>query len=499
MNPPPPPSSALPAALRDPSTLFFQHAGVRRLIILAYWIAIAVAVPIWWYTTSIERLPLPISQASQEIRRPLELRVDICVQETIPEYTQLIQSALDRAKEARRLEGLQFNVLLYLKCKDNVDIRDPYTIASGPSKIISGRTIQYPLESTHSAHELAETLIALVYPKSDSRVVEYSSRYRLAFSLLNEDAATGTVVAGWDIKPALSRYISPILERVSQLHNVTVESQVQFHAPLAFKVRELENGDRGLSYEDLTVFVNSAEWTLSSSFSNDPVIHMILFIPSAEHGPLRILDADGTVSTSNAFILPQWGGIVIHNPSPGDIGVENKLSPRGLHMTFTSFSSQLLSLLGVPPLPSGIQRDSKENTIFSDWQLDALLRRRTLETVSGTKETLGSFVKLVNRIENMPIGQSVSDDVHNALNSLNQVYDQASSSLSQAFSASSAAYDYASRAFFNPGMLALLYFPAEHKYAIYTPLFASAMLPLFVAALREFKAWKAESKARLAT
>jgi GPI-anchor transamidase subunit S len=288
-----------------------------------------------------------------------------------------------------------------------------------------------------AASELAETLINLISPKSDSRAVEYSSRYRLAFSLLNEDAATGNFIAGWDIQPALNRkllshlflqlvktykgYIAPILDRVSQLHNFTVESQVQFHAPLAFKVRELENGHRGLSYEDLTVFVNSAEWTLSSSFSNDPVIHMILFIPSPEHGPLRILDADGTVSTSNAFILPQWGGIVIHNPSPDDVGTENNLSSKGLHTSFTSFSSQLLSLLGVSPLPSRIRRDPKETAIISDWQLDSLLRRRTLETVSGTKETLGSFVKLVNRIENMPIGQSVSDDVHNALESLNQV------------------------------------------------------------------------------
>lgn len=116
MNPPPPRPLTLPASLRDPSTLFFQYAGVRRIIILAYWVAIALAVPIWWYTTSIERLPLPISQASQEIQRPLELRVDICVQETIPEYTQLIQDALDRAAGARRLENLRFNVLHYLKC-----------------------------------------------------------------------------------------------------------------------------------------------------------------------------------------------------------------------------------------------------------------------------------------------------------------------------------------------------------------------------------------------
>jgi phosphatidylinositol glycan class S len=51
-----------------------------------------------------------------------------------------------------------------------------------------------------------------------------------------------------------------------------------------------------------------------------------------------------------------------------------------------------------------------------------------------------------------------------------------------------------SRAFFHPGMLALLYFPAEHKYAVYTPLFASAIIPLVAAAIREVLAWNKQRK-----
>jgi len=43
-------------------------------------------------------------------------------------------------------------------------------------------------------------------------------------------------------------------------------------------------------------------------------------------------------------------------------------------------------------------------------------------------------------------------------------------------------------------MLALLYFPAEHKYAVYTPLFASAIIPLIGAALRELRAWRRSRK-----
>lgn len=55
---------------------------------------------------------------------------------------------------------------------------------------------------------------------------------------------------------------------------------------------------------------------------------------------------------------------------------------------------------------------------------------------------------------------------------------------------SSHALALASRAFFNPGMLALLYFPAEHKYAVYTPLFASVAVPLLAAVGREVIAWR---------
>ena len=45
-------------------------------------------------------------------------------------------------------------------------------------------------------------------------------------------------------------------------------------------------------------------------------------------------------------------------------------------------------------------------------------------------------------------------------------------------------------------MVSKLYFPDEHKYAIYTPLFGPLALPLFMALLRELqlivKGWKAK-------
>jgi len=250
----------------------------------------------------------------------------------------------------------------------------------------------------------------------------------------------------------------------------------------------------GITPEDLTVFVNSAEWTLSSSSSNDPVLHFILFIPSVKRRPLYILKDDGGRSASNAFLLPQWGSVVIHNPPNSNVESVN-LSPPDFNLHFSSFSNQLLALLGIAKLPPGLEHSNMDSDVLSDWQLDALLRRRTFENAQGSRDTLSSIIKLVDGIENMPVGDSVRDDVQNALYALTKMSDSSSTSLRQAFTYSAEAFSLASRAFFNPGMLALLYFPAEHKYAVYTPLFASAIIPLAVAALREIMAWRRERNA----
>lgn len=130
--------------------------------------------------------------------------------------------------------------------------------------------------------QLVDTLTSLLAPYSitndpEHRVAQYSPHYRLAFSLLNEDAAAGNAILDWKIQDGLkglpsylpisqylmerSAYVNPILHRLSPLHNFTIESQVQFHAPLAFTPRQLDQA-HGLTPEDLTVFVNSAEWTL---------------------------------------------------------------------------------------------------------------------------------------------------------------------------------------------------------------------------------------------
>lgn len=253
-------------------------------------------------------------------------------------------------------------------------------------------------------------------------------------------------------------------------------------------------------------------------------MHFVLFIPSAKNSPLHILDHEGSIHPSNAFLLPQWGGIVLLNsthPPSSTLNPLPRLSAVDLDPVFNTFAYQLLTLLGVPGLPRDVQSvrgpaGTTPQEPFTEWELDALLRRRAVENVRGSSETLESIVRLVDQIEGMPVGPDVKDDVQDALEALNevrlldlllvslrsgaqnlssQVHEASRFSPIAALKSSARALTLSSRAFFNPGMLALLYFPAEHNYAVYTPLFASVAAPLAGAVLREIAAWRRARRA----
>lgn len=98
------------------------------------------------------------------------------------------------------------------------------------------------------------------------------------------------------------------------------------------------------------------------------------------------------------------------------------LPPSELRSTFTTFADQLTALLGVPQLPASVKQQSEaKRRVLSTWQIDTLLRRRTVENFIQTRETLRSIVNLVEQIDNMPVGQDVKDDVEDALSAYTEV------------------------------------------------------------------------------
>ncbi|KAF8761040.1 Phosphatidylinositol-glycan biosynthesis class S protein [Rhizoctonia solani] len=486
------------------STPSYPHDKGRFKIIIAYWLVLIAAGPAWWVLTTVQRLPLPevrVKEASsQSVRIPIDVNVDVT--DGLCDATMLaakLQISWDKSHGTElhdiwnvldvRIGALGSHRPDTFCTTYNVTVRygyddDPQLCTTVPLNYSAA------VDVTQLVGKVTSSLRALLAPPTQNtelRVAQYSPKYRLAFSLLNEDAAYGGAISGWSVETAIKEYLQPTLDELNILHNFTIESQVQFYAPLTTEPIAAQDG-YALNQEQLTIFVNSAEWTLSSSVSNDPVLHFVLFVPSLARRPLYIQDVQGKITQFNSFLLPQWGGVAIMNPK-SDGTANSVLTLQDLRPIFHIFRKQLEGLLGVPvlPPPVGLQLDraAVSKQVLTGWQLDTLLRRRALENIRGSVQTLNSIIDLTGQIENMPIGLSVRNDILSALEELSQTHN--ATHPAQTLTHSALSLQFASRAFFNPSMVGLLYFPAEHKYAVYTPLFAPIAVPLVVSVIRELK------------
>jgi phosphatidylinositol glycan class S len=70
-------STSSKGSLKDPSKLSFESTRTRRLILGSYWTVVFLALPLWWYTTSIERLSLPSSRVLSLFEKHLRFRLDL--------------------------------------------------------------------------------------------------------------------------------------------------------------------------------------------------------------------------------------------------------------------------------------------------------------------------------------------------------------------------------------------------------------------------------------
>ena len=88
---------------------------------------------------------------------------------------------------------------------------------------------------------------------------------------------------------------------------------------------------------------------------------------------------------------------------------------------------------------------------------------------------------LLSQISNIVINDEIGEQVFQAVHSC-QLADNLvkEGHLDKAFESSKKAFLAAEKAFFDPSLLALLYFPEDQKYAIYIPLFLPVGIPVIM-------------------
>ena len=316
--------------------------------------------------------------------------------------------------------------------------------------------------------------------RRQQRSMKYASTYHLTFSLFTPEASPSK----WEIEAALAQSIRPLLHALSPICNFTVDTQVQPYAQFSGSVQPVyreANGTWELRSSDLGGFINSAEWPLSPSIGTGPTINFLLYVPSASQMPLTI---EGTNSTS--WLILQWGGIVIHNPSnPAKLYASGLVTAEELHDPFLTFSQHLLDLLGLPSPDSPFQL-----------RLQSQTRILALRLLSSASSTLGSLARLTQTLTSISIPDTVATSVTRTVSHLEQACaDVKVGEFQSALDNARTADEEAEKAFFHKSMVGQVYFPDEHKIAVYLPLLGPVAVPLIMTAIKELKAYLAERKA----
>lgn len=294
------------------------------------------------------------------------------------------------------------------------------------------------------------------------------------------------ISVNWDAKKAVSDYLKPFVKQLDSVAKISVRSQVLYMTGLNVSPQWSSTYSHfGLPQEQLPLTINAIEAKLGSYVRTRPSLHFVVYIPREKQSPLHIHKEDGTPLEINSFMVPRWGGVMIHNVPAADVNTSFPYSVElDTHWIMTTVLTHLHKLLPVPSVKEedGVHVMSPTDSCkLAEWQLDGLARARVSSYLANIRITLQSLCELVGEISNMVISDEVGGWVWGAVEEWSECGSATREGrLKEATLYCSRSFTQADAAFFHPSMLALLYFPDNQKYAIYVPLFLPVSIPVIL-------------------
>ncbi len=328
---------------------------------------------------------------------------------------------------------------------------------------------------------------------AELRRVTAAAGYDILFSLLVPEP--DTVMAKWNIGRAIDDAVLPFLDSLGANYSTfNVKSQQIFLTKLNLKPKK--QGDANVvSEKDLGLAINPVENRLASHVSSNPRLNFLVYVPTAEQSPLHIVDHRGEKISANSFLIPRWGGVAIYNAEPTGDGATIDIDTE---KTMGIFLTQLRLLLGLQnldaaSLPAKVMLLPLKGSLRT-WERDLLYRLRTLENLELTRITLQSLAHLLSQISNIVINDEIGEHVVRAVDGVAVASAHAAIGRLEAYEQSTAAFAASEKAFFDPSLLALLYFPEDQKYAIYIPLFLPVGIPVAMSLQQMYKFFRSKAK-----
>ena len=181
-------------------------------------------------------------------------------------------------------------------------------------------------------------------------------------------------------------------------------------------------------------------------------------------------------------LIPQWGGISLIQSN----------DEKAFRNAMSHYLQHLYSLLHMP-----LDRDlhiEGISTVFEKhhdgsppkWMVAQMKRSRSIECFKKSKDTLSALIRLTERIPTMTIRDRIAQQVNVALSPLMRAAHQ--ESISPTWQETRTSFVQSDIAFFDETMVSQLYFPDEHTFAIYLPLFLPITISLAMMTIKEVKA-----------
>lgn len=287
----------------------------------------------------------------------------------------------------------------------------------------------------------------------------------------------------WDVQSAAESYLKPFLKKMTLVTGFNLKTQWKYQVTFGDKLTQVLDESRlkrhyALPEKTLTHFVTAVEHNIGRGISTNPNLQIVVYVPPCSQSPIMIYSkTDERVSnaTTSSFISTKWGGVIVHNPSEevceralsGDVHERTKVQVDS-HEVMTVALHLLRRLLDVDvdvaTTVAGASVEELTRLTPRDWELDAYLRSGLVNLLNSVTITLQSLVQLLNAINYIVI----NDDVGHAIKVAHAELVKAKellreNSLQQALVHAKEAFKHSERAFFDPSLLALLYFPDEQK------------------------------------
>ncbi|XP_053945939.1 GPI transamidase component PIG-S isoform X2 [Anastrepha ludens] len=485
-------------------------------------VVIIVGVPMWWKTTEVYRVSLPLLDIMSLSDEPLKISTKIAIFTFEKARGKLLVKELSEAYANNDLWHPQFVQILpfekALKTKTPAQLenlllkqnqigagdfifieweklQEEILLTSDRSALMRSDTSASPIKNVINLLILQTHRIQQILNENPRHAVKSEApqtEYDVVISILNP--RPDIMNAKWNVRMAVETYIAPFLKEVSQISNYTLTTQWKYQLPFEADLKQVRDNTKlgrhyALGEANLPHIITSIEKNLGVGITAKPAINLVVYITPCDIAPVHIYNRHNKQATRqkvDSFVSPKWGGIIIANPpveacltyNTAQEPVEFYVNTNDV-MQIMLYQLQKLLDINVEFNIDGVKTVALEQIAPRRWEYEAYIRRSAVMHITTSSNTLQSLIKLLDNISYIVINDDVGESINHAYESLLLAKQAlAKGDLLAASDFARSAFIASEHAFFDASLLAQLYFPDEQKYAIYIPLFLPIMVPV---------------------